>query len=165
MNEQGRFWDEKTGRHIHIAVDRVAPDFALMDENGKELSMKKYKGDGQLVLAFVKGGFNRFTREFLLYLKDDIRRIESFGGMVMAVTYGSIMENKAMADDLRLPFPVLSDYDCSVIKLYGLYNPYEKLIGPSVFVMGKTGLISYMYAGKNESDVISNEDLLKALGG
>lgn len=84
---------------------------------------------------------------------------------MLAVSYGSVSENRSLANKLGLPFHILSDPECSAIKLYEIYNRYDKLVGPAVFVIDKAGTIRYIYVGKNPKDIVNNEDVLAALQG
>jgi peroxiredoxin Q/BCP len=150
---------------VFVAVDARAPDFTLKDENGREITLSACNKDKKLVLAFVPGVDNAHTLEQLDYLKDDYERFKFHGADVLAVTFGSVQFNKKLCETHKLPFHILSDPDCNVIKEYGLYNQYDKLLGPAILVLNKAGTIMFMYAGKNPGDITVDEEIIKVLEG
>ena len=150
---------------IYGAVDTRAPDFTLKDESGRAISVDAFRKGKKLVLAFVRGVDDAHTREQLDYLKDDYERFMLRGADVLAVSDGSISLNKALHDSHKLPFHILSDPDCTVIKAYGLYNQYDKLIGPAILVLNEAGVILFRYEGKNPSDITEDEEIIKVLEG
>lgn len=150
---------------LYAAVDTRAPEFTLMNENGKNISLDAFRKGKKLVLAFVRGVDDAHTGEQLDYLKDDYERFTYHGADVLAISDGSISLNKALRDSHKLPFHILSDPDCTVIKAYGLYNRYDKLIGPAILVLNEAGVILFRYEGKNPSDIAEDEEIIKVLEG
>ncbi|MCD1293603.1 peroxiredoxin [Methanocella sp. CWC-04] len=142
-----------------------APDFKLKNENGSQVSFHDWREDMQAVLVFIKAVDDRHTRELLIYLKDDAERIESREGRIIAVSYGNVRFNKRLVKELDLPFHILSDEGCDVIKTYGIFNEYDKLVGPAIFVINKGGIIRYIYTASNPEDVPEDTDILAALQG
>lgn len=149
-----------------VSVDSVMPDFTLKDESGKTLSLKDFrKGKKYVVLAFVRAVDDRYTREQLDYLRNDCERFRHFGADVLAVSCGSVEFSHALVDKLSLPFHVLSDPECDVIKKLGLYNQYEKLVGPVLYLLNKAGTVLFLYRGAEPSDIAVNEELIMAMQG
>lgn len=140
-----------------------APDFRLKDENGNPVSLYGFLNDRSLVLVFVRAVDDAHTGEQLDYLKDSYQRILYHCGEVLAVSSGSIDLNKALAEKHQVPFRILSDEDCAVIKKYGIYDEFDKLAGPNVFILNCAGLITYMYNGKGPEDIVSMADIIAVL--
>jgi peroxiredoxin Q/BCP len=140
-----------------------APDFKLKDENGSLVSMFAHMGDRSLVLVFIRAVDDAHTGEQLDYLKDSYQRILYHCGNVLVVSHGSTAFNKGLVEKHSLPFHILSDEDCSVLKRYQIYNQYDTLIGPNVFILNCSGLITYMYNGKNPEDIVSMADIIAVL--
>ncbi|HTY92192.1 MAG TPA: redoxin domain-containing protein [Methanocella sp.] len=140
-----------------------APDFTLKDETGNSISLKEFRDNQSVVLVFIRAVDDAHTSEQLDYLKDSYQRILYHCGNVLTISYGSVNFNKGLAEKHNLPFHILSDEDCSVLKKYQIYNPYEKLIGPNIFILNCAGLITYMYNGKNPEDIVSMADIIAVL--
>jgi len=148
-----------------VVVDAIAPDFTLKDEDGRNIPLNDFRKGKKLILAFIRGVDDSKTRKLLDYLKDDCERFKYHGAEVLAISYGSVDFNKTLHRTLRLPFHILSDPDCRTIKLYGLYNQYDKLIGPAIFVLNQAGTVMFMYLGKNPEDMVENEEIIRVLEG
>ena len=142
------------------------PDFTLKDESGKDLSLKNFrKGKKYVVLAFVRGVDDRYTREQLYYLKNDYERFRHFGADVLVVSYGSVDFNHGMINRLSLPFHILSDHDCRVMKMFNIYNQYDKLVGPVIYVINGAGTVLFLSEGKEPNDITPDEEILMVLQG
>jgi peroxiredoxin Q/BCP len=57
----------------------------------------------------------------------------------------------------------LSDEDCSVLKKYQIYNDFDKLAGPNVFILNCAGLITFMYNGRDPEDIVDMADIIHML--
>lgn len=148
-----------------VTVEAKAPDFILQDENGNNVSLRDVNRNGSIVLVFIRDFADARYREELDYLNDDYARFRSLGADVLAITCSSVRENSAFHKRKTLSYHLLSDSDCVVIKRYGLYNEYDKLTGPAVYVLNKAGTVAFMYAGKNPSDIVDDEEIIRALQG
>jgi peroxiredoxin Q/BCP len=140
-----------------------APDFRLNDENGNPVSLYDFLDDHSVVLVFIRAVDDADTGRQLDYLKDSYQRIVYHCGDVLVVSWGSVDFNKALVDNHKLPFRILSDEDCAVLKKYEIYNQYEKLIGPNIFILNCAGLITFMYNGKNPDDIVTMADIVAVL--
>ena len=150
---------------VFVAVGARAPDFTLKDEADRDVSLHGFRNKGKLVLAFVRGVDDAATREQLDYLKDDYERFKLQGADVLAVSAGNVQFNRILHETRRLPFHLLSDPACHVIRLYGLYNEYDRLVGPAMFVLNDAGVIVFMYQSKNPKDIVEDEEIIRALRG
>lgn len=140
-----------------------APDFTLKDENGQDTSLYGFLDDHNTVLVFIRGIDDRFTHEQLDFLKDSYERIKAHCADVLVVSYGSMDFNRNLVWSRKLPFHILSDENCEVIKKYDIYNEFDKLIGPNLFILNCAGLISFMYNGKNPDDIVDEADVIRVL--
>jgi peroxiredoxin Q/BCP len=149
-----------------VSVGSIMPDFTLEDETGREVPLRDFRrGRRYVVLAFVRGEDDPDTRRQLAYLKDDYLRLRHSGGDVLAVSYGSPAFNHGLVDRMSLPFHILGDQDCRVIRMLGLYNRYEKLTGPAIYLLNGAGTVLFMYQGKEPSDIVEDEVILMAMRG
>ena len=141
----------------------LAPDFTLKDENGQNVSLFDFKDGHLTVLLFIKGTDDRHIREQLDFLKDSYDRIKFHNADVLVVSSGDASFNKRLVNDMRLPFHILSDSRCKVLKLYDIYNKYETLVGPMLFIINSAGLINFFYDGKNSEDIVDTADVIRML--
>lgn len=150
----------------YVSVDSLMLDFTLKDEAGHDITLSDFRrGKKYVVMAFIRGVDDRHTREQLDNLKDDYHRFQHFGGDVIAVSYGSVAFNNRLWNELSLPFHILSDEDCKIIKKLGIYNQYDKLLGPAIYLLNSAGTVLFMYHGKEPSDIIEDEEIIMAMQG
>lgn len=76
-------------------------------------------------------------------------------------------ELRGFAERNGIMFPLLVDKDRSVIKSYGVYHwlSFEayNIARPATFVIGKLGIIRYMYIGSHQFDLVDQSDVLEVL--
>ena len=127
-------------------IGKVAPDFTLPSTTGEPVSLKQFKGKKTVILYF--------------YPKD-----ETPGCTKEACEF---RDYSAEFDKHKLPFPLLSDEDAAISKLYGVYkqkNLYGKKymgIERTTFVIDKTGRIAQIYPKVKVEGHI--QDLLEFVG-
>ena len=65
-------------------------------------------------------------------------------------------------------FPLLGDSDFSVINRYGVFNPEpfndRRVPHPAVYVIDRSGTVTWKFLNTDASIRAENEDILKALG-
>lgn len=156
---------ERGHKYVELPVEPgyKAPDFKLKDEDGHDVSLYGFLDDHSTVLVFIRAADDAHTGQQLDYLQDSYQRIKYHCADVLAISWGSIEFNKKLAEDHKLAFHILSDGDCSVLKKYQIYNDYDKLEGPNVFILNCAGLIIYMYNGKDPGDIVDMADIIAVL--
>ncbi len=84
--------------------------------------------------------------------RDNNQRIRELGGSVLGMCVESDRAHKAFADQLKLEFPLLSDFSRQVVKQYGIdydeAHPFDGKHGMSkrsVFVIAPDGTIRYKW--------------------
>ena len=84
---------------------------------------------------------------------------------ITAISVDTPEQNRAMIDNLLLPFPLLSDPDGErAIKPYGLWDEKGRIAVPSIVAVGTDGRVRYFYRGQDFADRPGDEELLAALG-
>ena len=74
------------------------------------------------------------------------------------------MSQKAFADNLKLNFPLLSDFpNLKTIENFGVLIPERKLAQRSYFIVDKQGVVRYKKVLKQGEDLVPNETLIQEL--
>lgn len=149
-------------------IGKPAPDFTLPSTDGGNVTLKQYKGKKTVILYFYpKDETPGCTRE-ACDLRDHSAEIESRGTVILGVSTDPLESHMKFREKHKLPFPLLSDEDAAVSKLYGVYkqkNVYGKKsmgIERTTFVIDRTGRIATIYPKvKVEGHV---QELLSFLG-
>jgi thioredoxin-dependent peroxiredoxin len=148
---------------LSVEPGYLAPDFTLKDENSRNVSLFEFIEGHLTVLIFIKGVIDRHLREQLDFLKDSYDRIKFHNADVLVVSSGDMTFNKHLVEDMRLPFHILSDSHCRVLKIYDIYNKFDTLAGPMLFIINSAGLINFFYDGKNPEDIVDMADVIHML--
>jgi peroxiredoxin len=74
------------------------------------------------------------------------------GAEVIAIGADSPADGQKLALEMKLTFPILSDFYRSLIREYGVLHPTENLARPSMFLVNKEGRIVWKYVGMEASE-------------
>lgn len=96
-------------------------------------------------------------------LRNSYEEIAKRGAVLVAVSKEPLWISVHLAKELRLPFPLLSDKDYSVIKMYGVYDRVNNYAIPSIFIFDREGNLRYFKAGKNLWDRIPPKKIIEIL--
>ena len=132
-------------------IGKPAPDFSLPSTTGENISLKQFKGKKTVVLYFYpKDETPGCTREACDF-RDLAAEFERHKAVILGISTDSLESHQHFRDKQKLPFPLLSDEDTSVSKLFGVYkqkNLYGKKymgIERTTFIIDKTGRIAQIY--------------------
>ncbi len=132
-------------------VGRPAPDFSLPSTTGENISLRQFKGKKTVVLYFYpKDETPGCTREACDF-RDHTEEFEKAAVVVLGVSTDSMESHLKFKEKQKLPFPLLSDEDAAVAKLYGVYkqkNLYGKKhlgIERTTFVIDRTGRVAQIW--------------------
>ena len=154
-----------------VCVSDKAPDFTLPDTDLKPRSLSEFGGQ-KVVLAFFVGAFTSVCTKEMCAFRDSMARLTDLKAQVVGISVNDPFSNKAFAEKNRLAFPILSDHNRQVIKLYGLESPdFGGLTGytvakRSIFVLDKTGTVRYKWVTDNpaiEPDYGKMEQVLQQI--
>ncbi len=153
---------------MSVEVGQKAPEFKLYDTDKKERSLSEFSGKN-VILAFFPGAFTGVCTKEMCNFRDSMGRFNNLNGQVVGVSVDGPFSNKAFADQNKLNFPILSDFNRQVVKAYnavqenfaGLngYNSAKR----SVFVLDKNGIIKYKWVSDNPGIEPNYEEVIKAL--
>lgn len=132
-------------------IGRPAPDFSLPSTTGENISLKQFKGKKTVVLYFYpKDETPGCTREACDF-RDHTAEFEAAKVVVLGVSTDSLESHQHFKEKQKLPFPLLTDEDAAVSKLFGVYkqkNLYGKKhlgIERTTFVIDKTGRVAQIW--------------------
>jgi peroxiredoxin Q/BCP len=132
-------------------IGKPAPEFTLPSTTGENISLKQFKGKKTVVLYFYpKDETPGCTREACDF-RDLNAEFEKHNTVILGVSNDGMESHQHFREKQRLPFPLLSDEDTTVSKMYGVYkqkNLYGKKsmgIERTTFVIDRTGRIAQIY--------------------
>jgi peroxiredoxin len=151
-----------------LKVGDKAPDFTLPDTERKQRSLKEFLGK-KTVLAFFPGAFTGVCTKEMCSFRDSLSALGSMNAQVVAISVDSPFANKGFADQNRLGFPVLSDFNKKVSNMYpGLYADFAGLAGyaaakRAIYVLDPSGTIKYIWVTENPGVEPEYEEVKKAV--
>ena len=121
-----------------LEVGDEAPQFEAVSDKGP-ISLQNYRVKKNVVLAFYFEDFSPVWKGELQAFQKDIKKFEGLNTQVLGVSYDSIETHQKFVEEYGITFPLISDEDESVRKLYGK--------GRITFLIDKNGIIQYIQKG------------------
>ena len=158
---------------------RPAPHFQLYDQHSRTVRLVSYKGRQKLLIVFFDGSQGPDHSELLTRLRGKFAEMHATGAIVLAISaarpsqnrYGAHLEHlkidssgagAARDDELRYPFPLLSDIlDYEVHRQYQAFDARLGQPLEAVFVVDRAGLIQYAHRGPDQLGIA--DDWVKEL--
>ncbi len=108
----------------HPLLNQPAPEFQLRNVDGQLQSLSEISGGGPVIVVFYYGYGCSHCVAQLFGLNDDLRHFEELGVQVVAIS-SDLPEHTAekYKEYGKFNFPVLSDPDNAVARLYGTFTP------------------------------------------
>jgi peroxiredoxin len=72
-------------------------------------------------------------------------KYKAAGAEVIAISSDPLDKNRQVVEQLKLPFPVLSDLGHKVIDSYDILDPGGKISRASVFILDRGGVVRWVY--------------------
>ena len=131
------------------AGDR-APDFELPDQDFNKVSLKSLLSNRKpVVLVFFPAAFSPVCTTELCTFRDKMALLEKANAMVVGISVDSPWCLKEFKERNRLQFPLLSDYNREVIRLYDIVLDevlgLRNLAKRAVYVIKPDGTIYWVW--------------------
>ena len=119
---------------MSVAVSQTAPDFVLPGADGTPLELSSLRGR-KVVLFFYPRDDSPVCTVQACAFRDAYAELTTAGAEVVGVSSDSAESHRRFAANRELPFPIVSDPDGAVRRLYG---------ASSSLLFGKTGRVTYL---------------------
>jgi peroxiredoxin Q/BCP len=132
-------------------IGKPAPDFTLPSTTGENVTLRQFKGKKTVILYFYPKDETPGCTKEACEFRDHFTEFEKHNTVILGVSTDPMETHLRFRDKQKLPFPLLSDEDAAVSKLFGVYkmkNLYGKKymgIERTTFVIDKTGRIAQIY--------------------
>ena len=99
-----------------------APDFTLPDQDGREVTLSRLRGD-RVVLVFYPGDFSPTCTDQLSAYHDELLPRLAEGVSIYGISVDSAFAHKAFQEKLGIEIPLLADFHPKgeVAKAYGVF--------------------------------------------
>jgi peroxiredoxin len=144
-------------------VGQPAPDFTLKGRGGLPVTLSEHRGRDAVVLVFFPLAFSRVCSHQLPTIEADLAKFRELGAVVYGVSVDSHFANTEFARQLKLSFPLLSDFMREASAAYGVLMPEMGYSGRAIFVVDREGRLAYRDVSPTTEQVPSNARVLDAL--
>jgi peroxiredoxin len=131
---------------MSLDVGATAPDFTLMNQDREPVTLSAFRGR-PVVLAFFPAAFSATCTAELCTFRDNLARLGRARAQVLGISADTFFALKAFQTHERLSFPLLSDFNKEVIRLYDVVNPdmigLKDIAKRAVFVLDREGVVRY----------------------
>lgn len=135
-----------------VAEGKKAPDFALLDQDGKKVALSKLKGKNVVLYFYPKDQTPGCTTEACAFRDAELSgAFKQHEAMIVGISPDDVDSHSKFALKFRLTFKLLSDPDHKVAEKYGAWGEkvqYGKRtmgIIRSTFIIDKKGVIVKMF--------------------
>lgn len=153
-----------------LKENTIAPDFKLLNQDGKEISLSDFKGEKILLYFYPKDDTPGCTKEACNF-RDFRLELEAKGLKVIGISKDSVKSHKKFVEKYGLPFTLLSDESTETIKKYKAWGK-KKMMGKEYegtlrisYLIDEKGKILKAYekvdTEKHASEVLSDLQNLK----
>ena len=164
----------------------AAPEFTLLDPDGKPVASRDLLAKGPLVVSFYRGVWCPYCNLELQALQATLPDIMSRGASLVAISPQTAPNSRKSQRENKLDFPILSDVKSEVANAFGIrFSLSEELIGlyksfgnnlpvanddpswvlpmPARYVIGTDGLIAYAEVNPDYTQRPDPSELLPVL--
>jgi len=104
-----------------------APPFESIDQNGKTVTLEKYRGRKVILYFYPKDDTPGCTKEACAF-RDNFPKFKKIGVEVLGVSIDSEKRHKKFVDKYELPFRLVVDEDKKIVQDYGVWG-LKKFMG------------------------------------
>jgi len=155
---------------MSIHVGAKAPDFTLMNQDREPVTLSEQLKQGPVVLAFFPAAFSGTCTKEMCTFRDAASELNNVHAKVLGISVDTFFAQKAWADAQHLNFPLLSDFNKTVIRQYDVVNPdmigLKDISKRAVFVIDRHGVVRHREVlddARNEPDYGKVTQALAAL--
>lgn len=144
---------------VVLRIGHRVPEFALPDSENRERKLSEFTKNGSVVLAFFPFAFSGVCDREMCAFRDDMVGLQGLQTAMVGISVDSVFTLKVFRETYNLGFPLLSDFNKKVIRLFGvLQDPwvgfgYRGVAKRSVFVVDRRSILRYKWV----TDVPSQE--------
>ena len=143
-----------------IRVGDKSPEFSATTQNGGTIRLADYLGQKAVVLFFYPKDNSPICTKEACSFRDSYEKFAEAGAEVIGVSSDSAESHKAFAKQHQLSFPLISDHDGSLRKLFGVPSALGLLPGRSTYVIDKEGTVRLIFTAQFASDKHVQQALL-----
>jgi peroxiredoxin len=150
-----------------LEVGQKAPDFKLVDKDKNEVTLDAFKGKNLVIFFFPMAWTGVCTKE-MCAVQEDFNVYSGLDAAVIGISVDSHFALKRFAEDNKISYPLLSDFNKKAIQDYDIVQMefsgvYKNVAKRATFIVDKAGIVRYKQVTPTPGDFPDMEDIRKAL--
>jgi len=105
------------------AVNTMAPDFRLQDQNGEWRTLQDYRGKWVALYFYPKDQTPGCTTQACEF-RDNVFAFRDANAVILGISVDDVASHRKFSEKHGLPFPILADADKSTARKYGVLKKY-----------------------------------------
>ncbi len=138
-----------------LEVGMKAPDFQLMNHEGKEVSLSEYKGKKVILYFYPRDNTPGCTKQACGFA-ELYPQFQEKGAVVLGISKDSVTSHQKFKEKYQLPFTLLSDPQLQAIQAYDVWKE-KNMYGKKVM-----GVVRTTYLIDEEGMIVKAFDKVKA---
>jgi peroxiredoxin len=153
---------------VALRLGQKVPEFALPDADQNTRSLTEFTKRGPVVLAFFPFAFSGVCDKEMCTFRDGFGTLQGAGVQLVGVSVDSSYSLKAFAQTYNLQFPLLSDFNKKIVKMYGVLHDswvglgYKGVAKRAVMVVDQKGKLRYRWVTDAPSQEPPYAEVVKA---
>ncbi|KNA06994.1 hypothetical protein SOVF_175970 [Spinacia oleracea] len=137
----------------------LAPAFSLKDQDGRNVSLSKFKGKPVVVYFYPADETPGCTKQACAF-RDSYEKFKKAGAEVIGISGDDSSSHKAFKQKYKLPYTLLSDEGNNVRKEWGVPSDlFGALPGRQTYVLDKNGVVRLVYNNQFQPEKHIDETL------
>ncbi|XP_009767565.1 peroxiredoxin Q, chloroplastic [Nicotiana tabacum] len=152
-------YSTKSSIFAKVEKGSVPPPFTLKNQDGKDVSLSKFKGKPVVVYFYPADESPGCTKQACSF-RDSYEKFKQAGAEVVGTSGDDPESHKAFAKKYRLPYTLLSDEGEKVRKEWGVpADLFGTLPGRQTYVLDKNGVVQLVYNNQFQPEKHIDETL------
>jgi peroxiredoxin len=137
-----------------IQAGTPAPDFALPDQDGNEVTLESLRGK-RFVLVFYPSDFSPVCTDQLNVYQEVLNELRARGVELYGVSVDSGWCHKAFQRHLGVEIPLLADFHPkgAVAKAYGVFTEKYGVAKRALVMVGPDGMVEWSYKSPSPLEI------------
>jgi peroxiredoxin len=154
---------------VGLRAGQKAPDFSARDQFGNTQTLETLRGTKGTVLLFYRSAdWCPYCKGQLIQLQAAKKRFEEQGIKLAGISYDSVEILKFFSDRRKIEFPLLSDPDSKIIRMYQVLNaegvgPNAGMARPGYFFIDPKGNIREKFFEAKYRERLTGNNVLSKL--
>ncbi len=131
-----------------------APDFALADQDGNEVTLASLRGE-TVVLAFYPLDFSPVCTDQLNVYQEILPELERAGARLYGASVDSAFAHKAFQRELGISIPLLADFHPKgeVARRFGVFNEERGISRRALVMIDHEGIVRWSHVSPSPLEI------------